>query len=214
MTCPLCQSGSAQETILLAGRATSRCSLCSLVFVHSDEHLELSAELKRYQTHQNNREDPRYVEFLSRLIDPLIERVNGQSQFLDFGSGPTPVLAELLRERNYDIAVYDPFFAPDRSVLSNSYDAIACCETVEHFRDPLTEWTVMTKCLRPGGWLGVMTLMYDEETDLNNWWYAQDPTHICFYSEETMKWIADKYRLSLVTIGNRIALFQKKRDSD
>ncbi len=152
-------------------------------------------ELQRYLTHRNNRDDSGYFVFLERLIAPLVARVTPGSEILDFGSGPTPVMAELMRERGYRVEIYDPFFSVDVNVLDRTYDAVACCETAEHFRFPIDDWSKIMKCMRTGSMLGVMTLMCNDDMDVNRWWYAQDPTHICFYSARTMEWIAAHFGL-------------------
>ncbi len=167
-------------------------------------------ELQRYLTHRNHRDDSGYLVFQERLIAPLVARLAPGSEILDFGSGPTPVMAELMRERGFRVEIFDPFFSIDRSVLDRTYDAVACCETAEHFRYPIDDWSKIMKCLRSGSRLGVMTLMHNEEMDMLRWWYAQDPTHICFYSARTMQWISAHFDLRLDIINDRVVLFEKK----
>ncbi|MBL0061921.1 MAG: class I SAM-dependent methyltransferase [bacterium] len=210
MNCPLCNGNSIKHIGDLASRPSSRCGTCDLLFVHPDFHLLPEMELQRYLTHRNNRDDSGYLVFLERLIAPLVASVTPGSEILDFGSGPTPVMAELMRERGYRVEIYDPFFSVDINVLDRTYDAVACCETAEHFRFPIDDWSKIMKCMRSGSMLGVMTLMYNDEMDLNRWWYAQDPTHICFYSVRTMEWIAAHFGLQLEIISDRVALFEKR----
>jgi hypothetical protein len=54
----------------------------------------------------------------------------------------------------------------------------------------------LKKLLKPGGWLAVMTLMWEPETPFGTWHYRLDPTHIAFYKRETFRWITDHYQFS------------------
>ncbi|MFO7948468.1 MAG: methyltransferase domain-containing protein, partial [Armatimonadota bacterium] len=68
-----------------------------------------------------------------------------------------------------------------------------CTETVEHFRRPRVEFDRFNQMLRSGGQLGIMTQMLDEWAEFDDWYYHYDITHICFYSPQTMHWIAKRY---------------------
>ena len=88
---------------------------------------------------------------------------------------------------------YDLYFHYDPSVFAETYDFVACSETVEHFRQPRVEFERFNQMLRSGGYLGVMTAMLSDWSDFEDWHYHFDITHICFYSPETMQWIAERY---------------------
>ena len=109
---------------------------------------------------------------------------------LDFGCGPAPVLASLLTNAGYPCAAYDPLFAPDAALLDERYDFVACSEVVEHVHDPAGVFARFGRLLGRGGLLGVMTRFHDIDTPFATWWYRRDPTHVCFYAEATMRWIA------------------------
>ena len=113
----------------------------------------------------------------------------------------------MVREDGFEVALYDPFFHPDRSVLKTTYDFIACTETVEHFRNPEAELHQLKSLLEPGGWLGVMTGMLEDWDEFPGWYYHRDPTHICFYSKTTMQWIADRFGWDVVFPVGNVALF-------
>ena len=63
--------------------------------------------------------------------------------------------------------------------------------------------------LRSGGWLGVMTEMLEPEVDFARWWYHREPTHVCFYTRETMVWIAERYGWRVEFPRKNVTLFQK-----
>lgn len=165
-------------------------------------------ELLHYRTHENDALDARYRAFLARLTDPLVERLPPGAEGLDFGCGPGPALAKMLEERGFRVALYDPFFTPDTSVLGRTYDFVTCTEVIEHFHYPAEEFARLAGLLRSGGWLGVMTEMPKEDPDLPRWRYARDPTHVCFYRPETMVWIAETYGWRLELPRPDVALFQ------
>ena len=198
--CPLCGSGDASLLYTSRNRAGCRrfrhCRECDLVFVPQRYHLDAEAQRRRYLEHNNDPEDADYRAFLSRLLDPLRPRLAPGSVGLDYGAGPGPALAVMLREEGFVVRLYDPFFHPDDDALRRSYDFIACTETAEHFANPAKEMRTLDRLLRPSGWLGMMTGMLDSWSDFPDWYYHRDPTHVCFYSRRTMEWIGQRFRLA------------------
>ncbi len=209
MNCPLCYSNSTTSTPLPAERRGWCCAECGLIALDPAQQLTLETERERYLLHRNARHDIEYVAFLERLVAPLVAVVTPPADVLDFGSGPAPVMAELLHARGYRVTLYDPLFANDEAALVRQYHAIACCETAEHFRQPATEWQRMCAGLMPGGVLAVMTLLY-EDADLSNWWYARDPTHVCFYALRTVEWLACKNDFEILQCDGRVIILRKK----
>ena len=109
------------------------------------------AEHAFYRTHENDPDDPGYRRFLARLATPLLDRLPARSRGLDYGCGPGPALAAMLREAGHAVALYDALFFPDPSVFGARYDFIACSETVEHFHDPAGQFDRLGALLSPGG---------------------------------------------------------------
>ncbi len=207
-SCPLCYS----ERVLPHVRAHSRpyhaCTECGLVFVPQPFHPDPNTERRRYETHENDPEDTRYRAFLSRVSEPLLERIEPPASGLDYGSGPGPTLSVMLEERGFEMAIYDPFFAGEPGTLNQTYDFITCTETAEHFHAPRTEFDRLEQLLHPGGVLAVMT-QWANDKDFRHWSYARDVTHVCFYRRETMAWIAECYGYRLDLPGRDVALFHK-----
>lgn len=177
--------------------------------MHPDQRPDRAAERARYDTHRNEIGDPGYRAFLRRLLDPLLERLTPRAEGLDYGSGPGPALAAMLRADGFPTAVYDPFYAPDARALERTYDFITCTETAEHFFEPAAEFERLDALLRGGGWLGVMTTLRTPERPFEDWWYVRDYTHVCFYSARTMEWIAKRYGWALERPHPNVALFGK-----
>ena len=183
--CPLCGNSGLQKAFsALRAQEYDRCPTCALRFLDPAHHPDRETERVHYALHENDIDDQRYRAFLSRLADPLLAELPPGSSGLDYGSGPGPALAAMLREAGHRVALYDPLFAPDRGVLQATYDFVTCTETAEHFHDPALEFARLDALLRPGGLLGLMTVFQNDDTRFAGWHYRRDPTHVVFYPEE------------------------------
>ncbi len=211
--CPLCSSDEAARFFTSREKSGSRdfhrCGVCDLVFVPERFHLDAAGQKARYLTHNNDPEDSGYRDFLSRLLDPLRHHLVPKSEGLDFGAGPGPALAIMMREEGFRVRLYDPFFHPDVAVLEQTYDFITCTETAEHLARPMQEFQALDRILKPSGRLGVMTGMLESWDDFADWYYHRDPTHICFYSRRTMEWIAGRFSWDVQFPRPNVVLFQK-----
>ena len=207
--CPLCYVYQVNLIADVNNRDYFECSVCQLVFLSPAQRPDPAAERAHYNTHENDPKDQRYRAFLNQLAAPLIDRLPAHAQGLDYGSGPGPTLSVMLREQGFDMEIYDPFFAPDITVLQQTYGFITCSETAEHFFMPAVEFGRLNQILRPGGWLGILTQMREPEHEFSAWHYIRDPTHVCFYNTDTMHWIAKHFGWILHTPQKNVVLFQK-----
>ena len=209
--CPLCSAADAAALAEVHARRYFECGTCHLVFMAPEQRLDAAGERKRYDAHENDPADERYRAFLNQLAAPLCEVLQPGARGLDFGSGPGPTLSLMLAERGFPTAIYDPLYAPDPSVLAETYDFITCTEAVEHFHSPATELALFDRMLRPAGWLGLLTALRNPERPFATWPYVRDPTHVCFYDRRTMAWIAARHGWSVKQLGTNVTLFQKPR---
>lgn len=210
--CPLC--GSAKESPLFYTdtlRQYFRCEDCGLIFVPRSCYLSSVEERAEYDKHQNSPDDAGYRRFLSRLHSPLQKLLPPQSFGLDFGCGPGPTLSLMFAESGHRMKTFDPFYANSPQVLTLEYDFVTASEVVEHFHRPAEEFKKIWQLLRPGGWLGVMTKLARGREAFANWHYKNDPTHVCFFSRETMHWLADSFEADIQIIGADVVLLQKGR---
>lgn len=146
------------------------------------------------------------TEFLERAVLPFVS----SGRALDFGCGPGPVLADLMRDRGFEVEVYDPFFQPDKDVLEGPYDVITSTEVMEHVTGTIGAWETLVEALKPGGILAVMTHLHPGKEGFDGWWYHRDPTHIRFFSERTLSWIAARFDLDLqASDGVKTVTFRK-----
>jgi len=208
-SCPLCLLKGSVFFYSDSFRDYYRCSQCNLIHVPPSQYLTKEAEFFEYNKHQNSPEDKGYRKFLGRLFIPLSSRLRSDSLGLDFGSGPGPTLSVMFEEAGHSMSLYDPFYAPDKSVLKDQYDFITASEVVEHLHNPAIELNLLWSILKPGGWLGIMTKLALDKEAFSAWHYKDDPTHVCFFSRETMNWQAYIWKTKPLYFGNDAILFQK-----
>ncbi len=207
--CPLCASRDATAYCEDARRPYLLCGCCALVFVPPSSYLDREAERAEYLQHQNDVRDAGYRRFLSRLAKPLAARLPEGALGLDFGCGPGPALAVMLREQGFDVRVYDSFFAPDVATLQAEYDFITATEVVEHLHQPGAELARMWRLLRPGGYLGLMTKLVTGPAAFATWHYKNDPTHVCFFSRGTFEWWGAGRGVAPEFVGADVILYRK-----
>lgn len=192
-----------------SGREYLRCPSCGLVFVPPGQRPGPAEEFDRYERHQNSPDNQGYTGFLNRLVSPLDSRLEPGSTGLDFGSGPVPVLSQILTARGYQMNIYDPFYAADRSVFERDYDFITAVEVLEHLFDPGRELDNLWNCLRKGGYLGIMTEPVPGRREFAEWYYKDDITHVTFFSEKTFVWLARHWGGLLKYVRDNVIIFNK-----
>ena len=207
--CPLCCHAAVSDYDKDGLRYYLQCKECRLVFVPHQFHLSPGDEREVYDLHQNSPDDPGYRQFLSRLADPLLERLAPNSCGLDFGSGPEPTLSVILAEQGHQMSVYDPYYAPNQQALAGRYDFITSTEVVEHLAAPGQELDRLWALLRPGGWLGIMTKLVIDQSAFRSWHYKNDPTHICFFSVQTFEYLAQRWDTRAELFGKDVILMNK-----
>lgn len=188
--CPVCKASSTRLFLELEAQSYWRCHGCEATFLQPDQRPGPNEELEHYLTHDNDPDDPGYRKFLNKLAAPLLQRLEPASRGLDYGCGPGPALAAMLREAGHEVALYDVFFQPDPEPLAETYDFITCTETVEHFHRPAEELERLDRMLGPGGWLAIMTSFQIDDSRFAYWRYRRDPTHVVFYRETTLHHVA------------------------
>lgn len=211
MSCPLCASVQS-PFIIIENIPYWSCPDCGLVAKDKAHFPSPDAEKAHYDSHNNDLNDLGYKQFLERLLIPLMDRVNWDNApitALDFGAGPGPLLAKMLADAGCDTSIYDPFYAPDQSVLAGRYDIITATEVIEHFHNPKVMFDHLHAMLKPKGMLAVMTMVLTDDIDFKQWHYHRDPTHVVFYRPETFAHIAEHYGLRLEIPHKNVAIFTK-----
>lgn len=192
MHCPVCAAVAA-AFMCVEARDYWHCPRCAAVFLEPAQRPSPHEEAAHYRLHRNHPDDPAYRRFLDRLARPLLERLPPGSTGLDYGCGPGPALAAMLREAGHAVMLFDPQFHPQRDALDASYDFVTCSETAEHFHDPAAEFRRFDALLKPGGWLALMTGFLPDAAAFASWHYRRDPTHVVFYCEATFRHLAGQF---------------------
>lgn len=209
MRCPVCEGSACRFFMIAEERTYLRCEDCLATFLQPSQLPSNDAERERYRQHRNDPDDTGYRQFLDQLATPLLQRLPPAQQGLDYGCGPGPVLATVLREAGHSVALFDPFFAPDQNVLAHTYDFITCTEVIEHFHRPADEFRKFDALLKPGGWLALMTTFQTDDAGFAQWYYRRDFTHVVFYREATLRYLARHYGWHCEFPCANVALLQK-----
>jgi len=207
--CPLCNSNLIEDFHRDGYREYLKCRHCDFVFVPKIYHLSEKDERARYDSHNNDPEDDRYRNFLSQLLSPLQDKISKGASGLDFGSGPGPTLSLILEERGYSVDLYDKFYAKNDVVFEKQYDFITASEVVEHLKQPLVELSRLMGLLKSNGVFAIMTEILTPQIDFNQWYYKKDPSHIGFFSEKALNYLAEKWQAELYVISERVVIFKK-----
>ncbi|MDO9534430.1 MAG: class I SAM-dependent methyltransferase [Bacillota bacterium] len=181
------------------------CSDCEFIFMDEAAIVPPEQEVARYKEHNNSMENEGYVnmfkEFMKVAVDPYAERIKTA---LDFGCGPSPVLATLLQQKGFQVDTYDPYFAPEKTYETKCYDLITATEVFEHLQDPLQTAKLLKKHLNSGGILAIMTLFHPgDAASFSSWWYRRDSTHISFFRPRTFTVLAERLGLKVLTFDRK-----------
>ncbi len=214
MRCTLCEAGNPvlvhQKVDPHHGeRLYYQCQTCRLIFLDPAQYLSAWDEQSRYDLHQNSPDDQGYVDFLNQLLDPLSERLQPGAAGLDYGCGPGPTVSVIMRQRGFQMKDYDPLYANDTALIDQAYDFVTCTEVIEHFYQPARDLARLDRCVKPGGWMGLMTGMYRDVESFKGWWYHSEPTHVIFFHQDTFKWLSQKMGWTIEYLTDRVVIFQK-----
>lgn len=211
LNCKICKSTINKQTILKNSRIYYHCDKCGFISLDSNFLLSRDEEKARYDLHENSSENSGYLKLLQDFIMTAVKPYPVQ-KILDYGSGPNPILATLLREEKYDVDIYDPYYAPLDSMKNTQYDMIISTETFEHFQNPLEEMDSIIKLLKPQAYLSIMTSFAYPYEEFKAWRYKDDATHIAFYSIATFQRLAELFSMSIIYSNNKNIIVLRKLD--
>ena len=63
--------------------------------------------------------------------------------------------------------------------------------------------------LKSNGILAIMTQILTSEVDFSQWYYKNDPSHISFFSEKSLNFLAKKWQSELYVISERVVIIKK-----
>ncbi|MGB8705212.1 MAG: class I SAM-dependent methyltransferase [Gillisia sp.] len=208
MNCVLCDLKS-EESIKFQQKLFYKCTGCQSIFLSPRFYISEEEEGERYSYHQNDVTNEGYQHFVSPITNRIQLDFKNTARGLDFGCGRGPVATYQLRKKGYKINLYDPFFEDHPEVLNEDYDFIICCEVMEHFHEPKKEFQQLYDLLKPGGRLYCKTSLLPKNINFEDWYYKNDPTHVFFYSEETLKWIKLQVGFGELEVFKDLIVFKK-----
>lgn len=176
------------------------------------KRVSFDKEKEIYDLHENSIECEGYVKMFQNFLSSAVMPFKSSGVALDFGSGPEPVLTQLIK-RDYDFQIdnYDLHYQPEKVYIGKKYDVIVSTEVVEHLPNPMEVFRLFHEQLKDGGILAFMTLFHgNDEDEFLKWWYRRDKTHISFFTVNTLEHIAKSIGFEVIyTDGKRMCTFRK-----
>lgn len=150
--------------------------------------------------------------FTSKLIDKNFKKLG---KFLDYGSG-YGLFVRLMRDMGYNFYWDDKYcenlFAIGFEADENSkYELLTAFELFEHLDQPIAEFE---KMLSLSDSILLSTYLIPENYPKpGEWWYYGDEhgQHISLYSYKTLKFLASKFKLNLISNNKNLHIFSKRK---
>ncbi len=210
--CKICNSVTISITNTKTARFYHRCLECDYIFLDEKFYLNDVEEKKHYDNHHNNIESIGYVKMFEKLIKEFVEPNKAQiKNALDFGCGEGEVLPILLERVGIACDRYDLFYHPKKVYEDKKYNLIVSTEVFEHLSQPKESLEMLLSHLNDNGYLLLMSAFHpSDDEEFLKWYYIQDITHIGFFSMKTFEYIANKYKLNIVSNNEKnIILFSR-----
>ncbi len=210
MKCQICNN----ETVLIKDideKEYVACKNCHIIQLKKEYHINKNLEKKQYDYHNNSFENKGYVQMFENFLDFFYKYLETTEYALDFGSGPNPVLAKILKNRGFEnVDYFDKFYQPKKVYEGKKYDLITSTEVFEHLTNPKNTLNLLKNHLKKDGILAVMTLFHsNKHNEFLKWWYKRDPTHITFYTPHSFEVLADMCGLKVVKSDNKRIIILK-----
>lgn len=215
MKCKICKNNTTSFFHPQLKKHYHHCKTCEFISLDDSFIVDVEKEKTQYDNHHNSLENEGYVQMFEDFLNLFWENLTCKAIYaLDFGSGPTPVLAELIKKRGANVDIYDKFYQPHTSFATKQYDLITSTEVFEHLSNPKETLMLLQKCLKPNGMIALMTLFHpNDQEHFLTWWYPRDPTHITFYTPKTLTLLGEKCGLHVIkNDGKRVIVFKKSSD--
>ena len=212
MKCLICSSLCNSFEDMRWGVLYYECDSCHLI-MKSPKHLSnFKEQKKRYDLHQNSSDSSGYRAYFERFIDFVLPLEPKPLRGLDFGCGATSLLADILAEHDIGTDFYDPIYHSDRVYESRVYDLIVSVEVFEHLHDPKTTFGMLVEHLAVDGYIAIQTaLRPDSKEEFLNWYYRLDPTHVLFFSINSLEVLASEFGMRVIKSDKRQMVLMKRR---
>jgi 2-polyprenyl-3-methyl-5-hydroxy-6-metoxy-1,4-benzoquinol methylase len=208
--CLICKNNDV-EKITINNKLYYYCKKCNFIYLQKSFIVNNVIEKNRYLMHNNNN-NTGYEEMFNKFINKnIINNIPKGKKILDYGCGFNPLLSKILIKKGYNVDFYDKYFFKKKIYLANKYDLITVTEVIEHLYNPLKYFELFNKLLNNESIIAGMTLFHPDNKELFlKWWYKNDITHISFYTEKTIEYIADILNFSLLYIDKKNTFILKK----
>lgn len=210
MQCKLCRSPAVESFFSDPPRTYIHCKSCDLIFTTENSYLSPAQEKERYEMHDNSEANDGYVRFLQIVAEMVIATTPAAGSVLDFGCGKNAVLEGIIkRQCSLKCDSYDPQFNRIIDFSGKKYDTIVVCEVIEHLRNLQEELVLINKLVKTGGKMIIRTQKYGSMEVFPAWWYRQDTTHINFFNDTTLSFVASLVKRKCVqTTSKDIVILQ------
>ncbi|MCH1929821.1 class I SAM-dependent methyltransferase [Shewanella sp. A25] len=207
--CPLCQN--TQTVLLLQDKKRSFyvCQTCGLAFADAKSHLPPAAERQRYGRSRIASKQRQLSQFILPFLEQMQQHQKGSLIGLNFGRILDQDSLISIERAGHTLNQYDPFFAPDHETLKQEYDFICCYRVFEHFQYPVKEWSLLSRLLKPSGWLAISTPLLVDLEGFAKWHYKNNLTHVSFYQRQTFEHLAHNSDFELLFAAKDLVLMQK-----
>ena len=212
MQCKLCNNTVMSINDTRNNWEFSHCKKCEFIFKNSSDFVTSEDELKQYNNHNNTMDSPGYVEMFERFMATTFnDYIDEIQNVLEFGSGPGPVLSELLKQRGLKVDIYDKYFSPEKVYEGKKYDLITSTEVIEHVDDPKGLFKFFSDHIKSDGYLALMTQFHTNNAqEFKKWWYKNDPTHICFFRPHTFEVLAEQSGFKVLKHDSKKSILLKR----
>jgi len=158
----------------------------------------------------------RNINFANRVAPILWWGFDKNGIYLDWAGG-YGIFVRMMRDIGFDFCWSDPYtdnlFAKKIEFDdSKPVELITCFEVFEHLEDPIEQ---LEKLLAISDNILISTEVFDAKKipQLDQWHYygPQHGQHVSFFSIETLRYIASKYDLNLISNGFNLHLLSKRK---
>jgi hypothetical protein len=208
MKCKICNTKTVSFEDNQLKKIFHHCPSCELIFLDKEFYVGNDNEKKQYDHHNNSLENEGYVKMFEDFLNYFWKDFNN---VLDFGSGPTPVLATLMQKRALHVEHFDKFYQTDEIYKNKTYELITSTEVFEHLENPTQVLKLLASHLKKDGTIAIMTLFHtNKQEDFLKWWYRRDPTHITFFTPKSIETMAKECGLEVTKHDNKRIIILKK----